>query len=96
MQEPHAKTLGVERFEVVFAEDGDAMICFMGRASVSEGADAFLVGRDLVVTRHPHPSLMFVGLTEEHVRRISAAPAVFLNRSDDKGHDPCRIGFRSA
>ena len=77
----------VYRFEVVFAPDGDALVCFVGRVRIDPEADATLNGRDLVVFRGGFPPVRFVDLTDRDVARLASAPGILINRSFEPHED---------
>lgn len=79
--------LTVSRFEIVFAPDGDALVCFVGRSRVEQDADACIQGSDLVVSRGGLPPLRFTGLTERDLDRLAKAPHIYVNRSFDLRDD---------
>lgn len=84
------KFVEVERFEVVSSHESDEMlVCFMGRSVVEEGAQAWLDGRALFVSRSPHLPLRFHGaggLLDNDLELLSKAKLVYLNRTLDENH----------
>lgn len=86
------RSIGIWRFEILVASDGDCLVCYMGPSGVDEGAFARLDGGDFVVSRGREPPLRFLGVTPKDISRLASASAIFLNRSDDRiGHQVRKV-----
>jgi hypothetical protein len=85
------KCINITRFEIAFAHDGDAMICFMGRVDIPEGAEFFLENGTLSFDREPHPSLKLTGISAEDEQRLLKAEHLFVNITNGDNHTMSEI-----
>lgn len=73
-------SIGIDRFEVATAADGDVLLTFIGAHRLPDPALLRVAGADVVAERGGLPSLVFRGVAPEDLRRLAAAPRVLVNR----------------
>lgn len=67
-------------FELVFHED-NALICFISRAIVEDGADAHFKNQNLIIERKHGMNIELANITSVDKLKLEEAKIVILNRT---------------